>query len=90
MVATIYVTVAFQIGLLDSSPYTDEVTCQITGRATQGALGDVVVLNIDGTESVKLQTSQCFNIVDVEVGESFTGIMVTDSEGTLQCLVKVK
>lgn len=82
--------VAFQIGMLDANPYTDEVTCQITGKATQGALGDVVVLNIDGTKSVKLQTSQCFNIDDIEIGESFTGIMVTDSEGVLQCLVKVK
>lgn len=81
---------AVSIGMLDPSPYTDQVQCTITGKATQAAIGDVVVMNIDGTKSVKFQESQCFNIEDVEVGDKFTAIMVTDSDGVLQCLVRVK
>lgn len=77
------------VSIVQRPDYTEVIECAVMSHGNQAALGEVYVLHVNGTKSIKIQADQCVNMESVDTGDKFKAIAVRDDEQTLQCIVRV-
>lgn len=86
--ASIYWNVLFNHS--DLSQHAEYVECVLSSRGNQAAMGEVLVLRVNGTKTVSVQASQCVNMENVLTGDKIKAVVVRDSRDILQCVVRVE
>ena len=90
VLCTILYYVGVSKGMFKENPYANVSRVVILGESNYPAMGDVLILSVDGTTSVPVQREKCINMEQLKTGDEFTAVEVIDSCGELQCIVKVK
>lgn len=79
----------FGVSIVKSPDYTETIDCYVSSRGKQAAIGDVFILTVNGTKTIKVQADQCVNMESAEAGDNFKAVVVRDEDQILQCIVRV-
>jgi len=63
---------------------------EVVGMADKPAMGSVLSVVINETDSMLIQQQLCINLGDVEIGDSFRAVFVYDDEGVLLSVTRIE
>lgn len=89
IVETALLTILLCVGVLyERNPNVTTAQCTVTSASYRPGIGNTVIIKYNGS-SLMVQEEKCLNMENIEVGQTFKGVIVSDDNDVLQCVVKV-